>query len=200
MYSNEAEATSMSRLLLIAVLLVPLTGLAEIYRSTDAEGNVVFTDTPPPNGSETNRVELKRINTVEPPPAITPPPGTEATDPAAETAVAAYTVKITSPAPETSFPMGPGNFSVSVQVDPPLKKYEGLQLFMDGAPWGAPQRDNMWDLTNVFRGQHDLTVGVIDNAGKTLVMSEPVRVYVHRPSINFNKPPPKPKPPKPTPK
>jgi hypothetical protein len=56
---------------------------------------------------------------------------------------------------------------------------------MDGQPWGAVQRDTMWDLTNVFRGQHDLTVGVINNAGQTLAMSEPVRVFVHRPSKNF---------------
>jgi hypothetical protein len=185
----------MSRLLLIAVLLVPLAGLADIYRSTDAQGNVVFTDTPPPNGSETNRVELKSMNTVEPPPLVAPPsaPGTATTDPAT-----AYTLSITSPAPETSFPMGPGNFSVSAQVNPALEKYDGLQLFMDGKAWGAPQRDTMWDLTSVPRGQHDLTVAVIDKSGKVLVTSAPVRVYVHRPSINFNNS--SPKPPKPTPK
>lgn len=188
----------MRRLLLFVLLLVPLVGLAEIYRSTDAQGNVVFTDTPPPDGSETNKVELKRLNTAEPPPAIAPPPGS--TGAAAGEANAAYTVSITSPTPETSFPMGPGNFSVSVQVNPELKKYDGLQLFIDGTAWGTPQRDTMWDLTNVFRGQHDLTVGVVDGSGKSLVTSEPVRVYVHRPSSNFNKPPPKPKPPKPTPK
>jgi hypothetical protein len=81
--------------------------------------------------------------------------------------------------------MGPGNFSVSVSVRPALKKYEGLQLFLNGVPWGTPQRDTMWDLINVFRGQQDLTVAVVNNAGETLAMSAPVRVFVHRPSSNF---------------
>lgn len=192
----------MIRLLLIAVLLYPVTGTAEIYRSTDAQGNVVFTDTPPPNGSESNRVELKPLNTVSPPPAIATPatPDNAGKDSATTADATTYTVSITSPAPETSFPMGPGNFSVTVKVSPALGKYDGLQLFIDGTPSGGPQRDAVWDLTNVFRGQHDLTVGVVSKAGKTLTMSAPVRVYVHRPSINFNKPAPKPRPPKPTPK
>ena len=183
----------MFRLLLIAVLLFPLAGQAEIYRSTDAEGNVVFTDTPPPHGSTSDRVEIQRINTVEPPPPINlPQQKTEAPKPEAPP----YTIQIVSPAPETSFPMGPGNFTVSVLVTPALAKYEGLQLFIDGTPQGSPQRDTMWDLTNVFRGQHDLTVSVVDSAGKTIVTSDPVRVYVHRPSINNKnrKPPPKPRP------
>jgi len=187
----------MRRLLLLAMLLIPLTGLAEsIYRSTDAEGNVVFTDTPPPSGTTTDRIELQRTNTAEPPP-VTQPAATETAETATEDASAAsYKLTIISPDNETSFPMGPGNFNVSVQVTPALKKYEGLQLFMDGEPWGVPQRDTLWDLTNVFRGQHDITVGVVDKEGNTLAISPPVRVYVHRPSVNFNKPkvPPRPQP------
>jgi hypothetical protein len=66
-----------------------------------------------------------------------------------------------------------------------LKKYESLQLFMDGEPWDLAQAGMIWDLTNVFRGQHDITVGVINTDGETLTMSPPVRVFVHRPSVNF---------------
>lgn len=173
----------MSRLLLIALLLAPLTGLADsIYRTTDAEGNVVFTDAPPANSTPADRVDIQQVNTVEPPQDLGLPPPKSAEEKAG---IDSYNVTIISPENETSFPTGPGNFSVRVRVNPSLKKYEGLQLFMDGQPWGAVQRDTMWDLTNVFRGQHDLTVGVINNAGQTLAMSEPVRVFVHRPSKNF---------------
>ena len=75
--------------------------------------------------------------------------------------------------------------AVSVRVSPALKKGEGLQLFLDGEPQGDLQRATTWDLTNVYRGQHDLTVGVIDRTGETLALSKPVRVFVHRPSKNF---------------
>ena len=56
---------------------------------------------------------------------------------------------------------------------------------MDGTPWGDPQTSNSWALTNVFRGAHDLTVAVTDTKGKKLANSDPVRVYVFRPSANF---------------
>ncbi|MCB1705298.1 MAG: DUF4124 domain-containing protein [Halioglobus sp.] len=175
----------MSRVLLLAMLLASFNSAADsIYRTTDAEGNVVFTDAPNASSRPAEQVEIQRTNTVEPPPNVAPvessPAGT-----VEEEAPQPYTVTITNPADETSFPMGPGNFSVSVRVSPALKKYEGLQLFVDGEAWGSPQRDTMWDLINVFRGQHDITVAVVNNAGETITMSDPVRVYVHRPSTNF---------------
>jgi len=191
----------MSRLLLLALLLLPLSGLAQaVYRTTDAQGNVVFTDSPPANATPADRVEIRPTNTVQPP-QIPPRPVSENT-PNAEAEVAAYTLTITEPANETTIPMGPGNFSVSVNVSPALRSAENLQLFVNGAPQGEPQRASTWSLTNVYRGQHDLTVGVIDDSGKTLAISPPVRIFVQRPSINSpsrSTPPAKPKPPRPQP-
>ncbi|MEZ5501791.1 MAG: DUF4124 domain-containing protein [Halioglobus sp.] len=64
----------MSRLLLLALLLTSLPVLSDsIYRTTDAQGNVVFTDTPPPEGVKADRVEVQRINTTEPPQEILRP-------------------------------------------------------------------------------------------------------------------------------
>lgn len=168
------------------MLLASFSGMADsIYRTTDAEGNVVFTDAPDASARPAEPVKVQRPNIVEPPPQIQPLPDVNVSS--AEQEAPPYTVTIVAPADETSIPMGPGNFSVSVSVRPALQKYEGLQLFVDGVPWGSPQRDNMWDLINVFRGQHDLTVAVVNNAGETRAMSAPVRVYVHRPSSNFKK-------------
>jgi Domain of unknown function (DUF4124)/Penicillin-Binding Protein C-terminus Family len=191
----------MSRLLLLALLLLPLTGLTQnIYRTTDAEGNVVFTDSPPANATPADRVEIRPTNTVQPP-QIPPRPASENSS-NVEAEVASYTLTITEPANETTFPMGPGNFSVNVNVSPALSSAENLQLFVDGAPQGEPQSASTWSLTNVNRGQHDLTVGVIDDSGKTLAISPPVRVFVMRPSVNSparSTPPAKPRPPRPQP-
>lgn len=174
----------MTRLLLLAMLMATFSSTADsIYRTTDAEGNVVFTDAPNATSRPAEKVEIQRTNTTQPPQLSPLPDITTAGN--EQDGAPPYTVKITSPADETSFPMGPGNFSVSVRVSPSLKKYDGLQLFVDGEARGSPQRDTLWDLINVFRGQHDLTVAIVNNAGETLAMSEPVRVYVHRPSTNF---------------
>lgn len=189
----------MSRLLLLALLLFPLGSLAQaVYRTTDAQGNAVFTDTPPANATAADRIEIRPTNTAPPPEVLTPPPAPVDTT---EAEVVSYTVTITSPANETSFPMGPGNFSVSAEVSPALRQDESLQLFIDGTPREEPQLTTTWDLTNVFRGQHDLTVGVIDGSGETISLSEPVRVFVHRPSTNFanRNRAVKPRPPRPQP-
>ena len=175
----------MTRFLALALLLIaPFLCADSIYRTTDKEGNVVFTDAPSADGGSAEAVGLQRTNTAPPPPDR---PDLDPAGPSADSGKqeAAYTVTITSPPNETSIPMGPGNFSVSVRIHPALKKYESLQLYVDGEPRGEPQASVIWDLTNVFRGAHDITVGVLDHDGETLATSAPVRVYVHRPSVNF---------------
>jgi hypothetical protein len=93
------------------------------------------------------------------------------------------TVTITSPADETTIAMGPGNFSVSVSVDPPLSRGEELVLMIDGQAYGAAQTGRSWFVEGALRGPHDLVVQRIGRGGGTLAVSEPVRVYVLRPSI-----------------
>ena len=177
----------MIRPLLLALLLAPLAFFAEspaaqIYRTTDEQGNVVFTDKPPAGVSTTEQVELPQTNTT-PPPSVRPAPKRESPQPDKD--APAFSVAIVSPANETSFPMGPGNFSVNAQVEPSPGTNASLQLYMDGIPWGDPQQGGSWALTNVFRGAHDLTVAIVDANGQQLASSPPIRVYVHRPSINF---------------
>ncbi len=74
---------------------------------------------------------------------------------------------------------------LSARVEPEPGADDSLQLFIDGIPWGDPQPSASWNLTNIYRGQHDLTVTVIDSKGEALANSDPIRVFVHRPSINF---------------
>jgi hypothetical protein len=92
-------------------------------------------------------------------------------------------VSISAPSNETTIPIGPGNFSVSTIVSTELEAGDSLQLFINDTPRGEPQRATTWELTNVFRGQHDLTVAVIDGSGAILAVSPAVRVFVLRPSI-----------------
>lgn len=175
----------MYRAILILTLLLSQAAMAQnaIYRTTDKDGNVVFTDAPPAGTRKAEVVEMQPINTT---PAPVPRELTlkeleeEATK---ETAVKLQEVRITSPANKETIPRGPGNFSVRVKVKPAMRDGQSLQLFMDGVPHAEPQRSGAWTLKNVFRGAHDLTVGLIDSEGQTTVMSEPVTVFVQRPGV-----------------
>ena len=171
-----------SRILLLALLLMPLQATAQIYEIRDENGRVVgFSDTPPGDGSEARQIEVAEPNRAAPvQPTARPEP-----EPVEEESIPDYKVAISSPANETGIPMGPGNFNVQATVNPGLRPGDNLQLFLDGEPWGEPQPGGSWALTNVFRGAHDLTVQVLDAGGENLAISAPTRVYVQRPSVNF---------------
>lgn len=159
-------------------------GWAQIYKITDDEQGVVFTDRPQniDNSGESavEELDLQEMNTV---PAVTPrpeaaqPPASEEAEP--ETPV----VTITSPANESTIAMGPGNFAVSASTTPPLSRAERLVLLVDGQPYGAAQTSSSWFVEGALRGPHDLVVQRTNRQGKTIALSEPVRVYVLRPSI-----------------
>jgi len=171
----------MARALLITLMLLTANVSAQqIYRTTDAQGNVVFTDKPAASTSS-EQVTLPETNTT---PATAVRPRPQEAPKAQEPEGDAFALSILIPANETTIPMGPGNFSVTVDVKPALGQGLSLQLYMDGIPWGDAQRTNSWSLTNVFRGAHDITVAVVDTQLQSLGSSEPVRVYVLRPSIN----------------
>lgn len=168
---------------IIALLLLTLPGLlsAQIYKTTDSQGNVVFTDKPPASGHTTEQVDLQQTNTSAPPPKIVRP---EPPTPEPEAAATEYLLSIESPTNETTIAMGPGNFSISASVDPQPGNGDTLQLLIDGTPWGDPQTSTTWNVTNVFRGAHDITISALGSSGEAIATSDPVRVYVLRPSIH----------------
>lgn len=171
----------MTRLLLTTLLLLPLAAGAQIFRTTDEHGNVIFTDRPPADGTTSEKVELGTLNTTPAPPA-TPRPAPRA-EPKQEEAIS-YRVTIVAPENDTSLPMGPGDFSVQATVTPAPGENALVQLYIDGAARGEPRRSPSWDLAGVAHGAHNLTVAVVDAGGSQLAVSEPVRVFVNRPYVS----------------
>ena len=177
------QVTKMRILLLATLLLFPLLGTAQIYKTIDAEGNVSYSDTPPVSGPS-EQVKLRETNSTPAPEMAAPAESN--TDSAQEPEEAeGYSVSIASPANETTIPMGPGNVSISASVEPELSEGALLQLYVDGSPSGNPQSSSSWTLTNVFRGAHDLKVAVVSNRNDLLTESESVRIAVLRPSVTF---------------
>ncbi len=170
----------MARLLIISLCVASSLASAQIYRTTDEEGNVIFTDRPPSTeGSQVEAVELNPTNTTPPPedrPDLAPRPPEEEPEVAPE-----YRVTVNAPEDGTTIPMGPGNFSVSAGTSPGLEPGEALQLILSGTPWQEPQSRGQWNLTNIRRGEHDIVVVRLDAEGKEVAASEPVRILVLRP-------------------
>ena len=172
--------------LLLAMLSSPALAQSDIYKVTHPDGSISFTDQPP-SGSDSSSVELldnNRTNTV---PGVARKPRSSETEAESEelavTQLTPKSVGITSPIDQTTIPMGPGHFSVLAKVEPKLEPGETLQLVMDDTPVDDPITDTTWDLKFVVRGEHTLLINRIDSAGNVIATSEPVVVYVLRPSI-----------------
>ena len=151
-----------------------------VYKVTDENGNVTFTDTPPLDSQATvEEHSIHAPNSAQP--VLSTP---EIAQPEESENSIRFETSIVSPTDNATIPMGPGNFSVQVALSPRLGAGETLLLLLDDEPVGSPQRMPNWQLTNVYRGEHRLRVLRIDNEGAQLDASDINTVFVMRPIVS----------------
>lgn len=109
----------------ITLLLLFGTVSAEIYRSTDEQGNTVFSDTPSPNSEA---VELPQPNTT---PAVDPSDAPQQSRSNNDIANAP-TIRITTPSNGAILPNGRLPTAVRIDSNRPLGKRYTLTLIVDG--------------------------------------------------------------------
>jgi hypothetical protein len=170
----------LSPLVLLVLLSGPVIAQTPIYKYVDENGQTVFTDQPPANGSKAESVEIDPINS-----SVPPTVDKERSTPSIQRKNSAvdYQTMITSPGDGDTIPMGPGNFSVSAALSPPLSANERVRLIVDGITLGEAQRQPVWQLNNVFRGEHKLVVERLKGDDEVVHRSTSSSVFVLRPSI-----------------
>lgn len=170
---------------------------AEIYRSVDAEGNVVFTDEPIA-GAE--KIDISPSTVISAEQGISTgdeeadeilklsPEGFSATEPEVD-AIPAYQVRVIAPAHDESIWVNNGDVTVSLIVEPQLDTERGdlIVLNVDGAAVGQAQASTSFQLTNLSRGTHTATATIVDSNGSALTSSETITFHLHRTSV-LNKP------------
>lgn len=178
--------------LIAAGLLISFLGVttasAEVYKTVDKNGRITYTDVPPAH-TEAKPVELKTINSL-PAPAVLPQVAA-ASDVVAAPALP-YHVQLL--APENGATLMPAQRSVelSVGLNQNLNDGDVLAYKIDGTLL-ATSRDSVYTLVEPPRGEHKLTVEVLDADGNSLAQSDAVTLLVMRPFIK-PKPVPVPKP------
>lgn len=182
--------------LLIICLFTIQTVLAEVYKSVDENGNVIFTDKPSENAEKIHVKEVQTIKTEKPrleEPALEEEGLEEEAD---EEEGPRYTsVAITSPENDAAVRANDGNITISAVVEPTLKTDTGdhLALYMDNKLVSAGP-GTQFNLSNVDRGTHSFSVAVVDKDGKELLRSAAISFTVQRHSVNQPKPAPRPAP------
>ena len=159
---------------------------AEIYKTVDADGNVVFTDVPPKD--QTKAVVLEIQNTYTPEASAAPQQNSERPgdardeEPEEEPAAVLYDhIAIVAPQHDAPVRENTGNVTVVVTSNPALDSSRGhsMQILVDGQI-AASGQSNSVALTNLDRGTHQLTAQIVDGNGQVVVSSSPITFHMMR--------------------
>ncbi len=155
---------------LCLIFAIPLT--AEVYRSVDKDGNIVFTDKP---SDDAELIELDELQTIKP-----PQKGNFKYTPPAKKPAAKYTsVSITSPENDVAIRDNGGNVTVNVTTQPGLHGKDELVLFLDGKEVPL-RRSTAKAFSGLDRGTHQLRAAVRDKSGRILESSQSVTFHLLR--------------------
>jgi len=167
------------RYLLILILLLVCTAsdAAEIYRTVDKDGNVIFTDTPT-NDSE--KIQLKETTTIK---SLNAEPSSQGTTPPTKEEAFQYkSVFITAPAENETIQGNAGDVSVKVKVDPLLQPGDEVVVYLDGVE-KMKGVGSTFNLEDIDRGTHQLRASVKDPDGHIVMSSKSTTFYLHRQSV-----------------
>ncbi len=173
-------------------LAVSLAAQAQtVYRTTDAQGNVTFTDNPERGGEE---VELTPL-TVVPSREVRQERAVPRVDGSGAAAVSASpgqpfmpydSFRILAPANEETLPTGhAGNVEVELDIVPELREDHRVRLLLNGRVSQSAMHTSAFMLTNLDRGEHQLQAELLDAGGEVRHRTSPVTLYVQRASVNL---------------
>ncbi|MBI1731141.1 MAG: DUF4124 domain-containing protein [Gammaproteobacteria bacterium] len=176
-------------MLMVTVLVAPAVA-EEVYKTTDADGNVIFSDQPSPDAETIQIPETQTVPADQAPPFEYKPPAPGA----------AYTsLAIVSPANEQAFRPEDEDSGVQVtaRVEPRFRGQDSYVLVLDGKEHSSGKSPS-FTLTALDRGSHQVSVKIKDPDGKTLISSDPITFHVLKVSALQKKAAPGPgQPPKP---
>ncbi len=163
-----------SRLALILVLAaITPAAFGEIYKTVDANGNVVFTDIAPVDRSgqaAPKEVTVPPVNSYEPPPVPVAQPNSVPSS--ADTGYYAQ-LEVVSPAEDETIRDNAGNVQIQVAIAPQLRADHRLLLVLDGNATEVEAVNGVFELSNVDRGTHTAAGRVVDRQGNVVIESNP---------------------------
>lgn len=165
-------------LLFINLILISFAQAKTVYKTVDAEGNVVFSDAKTTGAEE---IRIEEAQTIKSPPLD----DYEYTPKDKKKTQSNYTkLNIVSPENDTTIHSNPGNINVSIELEPALQDKDEILLFVDGKQL-LSGRNLEFSLSNIDRGTHTIGAAVINEKKKVLIRSEKVVLHLRRMSRLF---------------
>lgn len=169
--------------ILILIALICTSALAGVYKYTDENGNVVFTDAPPVE-QETEEVDLPELQTTEkyrPSGSTYTAPGTKKSTKRSG-AQARFEVTL-SPEDGASIRANGGQITASVNITPAPEIPVTVNFYVDGA-LVAESESTSAEISGLDRGEHSIEAELIaSETGLILARTAPSNVIILRASV-----------------
>ena len=172
------------------IFLCTILAQAEIYSCKDAEGNIIYTDTPG-GCSNAEEVEVDTLPTLIPTKPVVSTSQNNTNNTKSEDKSLYTDLIITSPSNDTVVRDNQGNVTINFRSTPGLQTRNGHKFVvtMDSAEVYSGT-STIAALKNVDRGTHSIGVKVINADGSTQISATPVKFTLQRYSTlqnsNFN--------------
>lgn len=162
------------------LLVFAASGMAEdkVYRYTDANGVVHYTDKPP--SKDAKPTKLPKLQTF----GSAPPPSFDLSTAKAGPAPAApeFSVAFDSPSPDQTYREPGSVVDVSVTVSPGLAEGFGILFYLDGVPLSdIPGPSTRFSVPGLERGSHSIEAAVVSPQGLEVARSS-ISVHMKPPT------------------
>ena len=168
----------------LSLMIVICASYAQIYKWTDSQGNVHFSDTPHEGAVIVTIPDAQSFSSPTPPTSPAPP-SSEHEDHTVKLKHTYTKLAIAQPQSGTTIRNNQGFVAVTVEVEPELFPGDKLQLLYDNGALGEPQRNPVFEINGMYRGTHTLAVQVLDADENVIETSDPITIYVFRPRVGM---------------
>jgi hypothetical protein len=156
--------------------LISAAPAAVVYKWTDADGVVHFSDQPVPGAEKINTSGGSTHG------ILSEPIPSGGASPAKPKPRPVQHVSISSPAPDQTF-TGGEQVSASLSVEPALTPSQTVSWTLNGAQVGQNSNATQLPLPDLPRGTYTLAVTVSDSVSGASISADPVTFNVLRPSV-----------------
>ena len=161
----------MKQVLPLSLILVTTVCSAELYKWTDEDGVVHYTDRMPTEQVQQQAVpdHLKSLGFSKPP---------QQTEP--ESIYSKFLISL--PAADAIVRSVDATVNIVVQIDPPLVEDHFLQVYLDGLEVGDKTKSTALTLQKMKKGVHRLQAQVVDKDGQQVLKSEEISFEYREPA------------------
>jgi hypothetical protein len=175
----------------VFLLSVSTIQAADIWKVVDEDGNVIYTDQPPKDGSAP--MDLPELSVIKTDIQVKQTPAgeeeTKALTPR-ELRNIYQDFRITRPLPEETFWGTSNTVVVTWSSKTPFTPDLNVRLFVDGKAQAAPATGGV--TLNLDRGEHRVHAELRDARNRRIMLTESVTFFIKQSSVNFSRPRPSP--------